>query len=81
MHGCTCAQLGNTCLQACLLSSEQLCLLSRLPAAWRLSPLLLPPPRALPGNRDKNVVKCPCCESQLTFDANERLVTVTEAAA
>lgn len=33
------------------------------------------------GNRDKNVVKCPCCESQLTFDANERLVTVTEAAA
>lgn len=44
-------------------------------------PLAAASPRALPGNRDKNVVKCPCCESQLTFDANERLVTVTEAAA
>ena len=33
------------------------------------------------GNRDKNVVKCPCCESQLTFDADKRQVTVTELAA
>jgi hypothetical protein len=33
------------------------------------------------GNRDKNVVKCPCCESQLTFDADKRQVTVSELAA
>ena len=33
------------------------------------------------GNRDKNVVKCPCCESQLTFDADKRQVSVTELAA
>ena len=32
------------------------------------------------GNRDQNVVKCPCCESQLTFDAPKRQVTVTELA-
>lgn len=26
------------------------------------------------GSREKNVVKCPCCESQLTFDAKEKEV-------
>ncbi|KAL4443897.1 hypothetical protein ABPG75_011634 [Micractinium tetrahymenae] len=30
------------------------------------------------GSRDKNVVKCPCCESQLTFDAQEKEVVVTQ---
>lgn len=32
------------------------------------------------GNRDQSVVKCPCCESQLTFDAKQRQVSVTELA-
>lgn len=36
-----------------------------------------PPPA---GARDKQVVKCPCCESQLEFDATESKVTVTELA-
>lgn len=26
------------------------------------------------GSREKNTVKCPCCESQLTFDAKEKEV-------
>ncbi|KAL4449524.1 hypothetical protein ABPG77_007168 [Micractinium sp. CCAP 211/92] len=30
------------------------------------------------GSREKNVVKCPCCESQLTFDAKEKEVVVTQ---
>lgn len=33
------------------------------------------------GNREENVVSCPCCESKLTFDRKRRAVAVTEVTA
>jgi len=30
------------------------------------------------GSRTQNVVKCPCCESQLTFDADKKVVSVNQ---
>lgn len=32
------------------------------------------------GSREKNTVKCPCCESSLEFDAKRREVVVAETA-